>query len=160
MRYRKNINIEGNPFSSFFGIIFIVLFLVGLYFLARFIFTILYYLSPILLIATLIVDYKVVVRYVQWLIALVRQNPLMGAGSIALSVLGFPVLAAFLLGKALFKKRVKQAQADAIRSREGEFVDFEELEMPDDVDAELPRVEPQPRQKPDTTPYDDFFKEQ
>lgn len=160
MRYRKDINFEGNPFSSIFGIIFVLLFLVGLYFIARFIFNILYYLSPILLIATLIVDYKVVLGYAQWLIGLVKQNPLMGIGAIVLSALGFPVLTAFLLGKALFKKRIKQAQAEVRRTREGEFVEYEELEEEvQDEPIELPEAKPQPRQKRDPNQYDDFFQE-
>lgn len=158
MRYRQEFKVEGNPFSSIFGIIFIVLFLLGLYFIARFVFTILYYLSPILLIATLILDYRVVVGYIQWLAGLTKQNPLMGIGAIALSVLGFPVLAAFLLGKALLKKRVKQAEAEARKAREGEFVEFEELDMEDEP-VELPEVEPRPGRKQDTNQYDDFFKE-
>ncbi len=158
MRYRQEFKVEGNPFSSIFGIIFIVLFLLGLYFIARFVFTILYYLSPILLIATLILDYRVVVGYIQWLIGLTKKNPLMGIGAIALSVLGFPVLAAFLLGKALLKKRVKQAEAEARKAREGEYVEFEELDMEDEP-VELPEVEPRPGRKQDTNQYDDFFKE-
>lgn len=158
MRYRQEFKVEGNPFSSIFGIIFIVLFLLGLYFIARFVFTILYYLSPVLLIATLIIDYRVVVGYIQWLIGLTKQNPLMGVGAIALSVLGFPVLTAFLLGKALLKKRVKQAEAGARKAREGEYVEFEELDIEDEP-VELPEVEPRPGRKQDTNQYDDFFKE-
>ena len=130
--------------------------------IARFIFNILYYLSPILLIATLIVDYKVVLGYVQWLIGLVKQSPLMGIGAIVLSALGFPVLTAFLLGKALFKKRIKQAQAEVRRTREGEFVEYEELEeeIQQDEPIKLPEAEElQPRQKRDPNQYDNFFQE-
>ena len=107
-------------------------------------------------------DYKVVLGYVQWLIGLVKQSPLMGIGAIVLSALGFPVLTAFLLGKALFKKRIKQAQAEVRRTREGEFVEYEELEeeIQQDEPIKLPEAEElQPRQKRDPNQYDNFFQE-
>jgi hypothetical protein len=160
MRQRRDFKIESNPFSAFIGIAMLVLFLVALFYLARFVFTILYYLSPILIIAALIVNYKVVLGYAQWLIRLVRRNPLGGIGAMVLSILGFPLVAAFLLGKALIKKRLDEVQSEARRAHEGEYADFEELEIEDEIEIEeLPqKAEPQ-REPRASNQYDDFFKE-
>ena len=160
MRQRKEINVESNPFSAIIGIVMLVLLLVALFYLARFVFTILYYLSPLLIIAALIVNYKVVLGYVQGLIKLVRRNPLGGIGAIVLSILAFPLVAVFLLGKALVKKRIEEVQSEARRAREGEYADFEELEIEDEIEIEElpPKAEPQ-REKRASNQYDDFFKE-
>ncbi|MCB0546539.1 MAG: hypothetical protein KDD19_03070 [Phaeodactylibacter sp.] len=161
MGYRKEINFNNNnPFSSITGILLVVLFLVVLYFIARAIFTILYYLSPVMIVAALIVDYRVVLGYFKWLGGLLRDNLLLGIGAILLSVLGFPVLSAFLLGKALFKRQVKKARAqEEVRAPgDGEYIEFEELE---DEPLELPRIPKQekPREQPKKkdSHYDEFF---
>lgn len=159
MGYRKEINFDNrNPFNSIIGVILIVLFLVTLYFIARAIFTILYYLSPIMIVAALIIDHRVVLGYVKWLIGLLRDNLLLGVGATILSVLGFPVLSAFLLGKALFKRQVKKARQEAEEAREGEYIEYEELNS---EELELPRLEKEERKRdrpenPDNR-YDDFF---
>ncbi|MCO6491822.1 MAG: hypothetical protein J5I98_25630 [Phaeodactylibacter sp.] len=159
MRYRKEFNFNNNnPFSSITGILLVVLFLVALYFIARAIFTILYYLSPIMIVAALIIDYKVVLGYAKWLGGLLRDNLLLGIGAVVLSVLGFPVLSAFLLGKALFRRQVQKAREEAEAPREGEYIEFEEL---DDEPLELPRIEKEERKRdrPRKTDnrYDEFF---
>lgn len=158
MRYRKEFNLNNNnPFSSITGVILIVLFLVALYFIARAIFTILYYLSPIMFIAALIVDHRVVLGYGKWLISLFRENPLLGIGAIVLSVLGFPILSAFLLGKALFKKQLRKAQEEARQGPEGEYIEYEEL---DDEPLELPRFEKtEKKQERKDNRYDELFEE-
>jgi hypothetical protein len=160
MRYRQEIKVDNNPFSLIIGIVMLAVFFMALFYLARFVFTILYYLSPVLFVAALIIDYKVVLGYLQWLGGLFRRNPIIGILAIVLSVVGFPVLAAFLLGKALVKKRVRDAQDEAQRAREGEYADFEELEIEDEPEPKQPLRQASPRSEaPHTNQYDDFFKE-
>ena len=158
MRYRKEFNLNNNnPFSSITGIILVVLFLVALYFIARAIFTILYYLAPIMIIAALIIDYKVVLGYLKWLVGLLKENLLLGIGAIVLSVLGFPVLSVFLLGKALFKRQVRKSEAEGRVSQKGEYIEYEEL---DSEQLELPQIERETkRQEPPDNQYDEFFEE-
>lgn len=159
MRYRKEFNVNNNnPFSSITGILLVVLFLVALYFIARAIFTILYYLAPVMIVAALIIDHKVVLGYAKWLGGLLRDNLLLGIGAIVLSVLGFPVLSAFLLGKALFRRQVKKAREEPEAGKIGEYIEYEEL---DDEHLELPRMnreekKPDRPQKKDNR-YDEFF---
>lgn len=123
---RKTINT--NPFNNLIGLLVMVLVVVGMFMLARFIFRILFWLSPILLIVALLLDYKVVLGYGKWLLNLVKRNPLMGIAAIVLTVLGFPLVTAFLAGKAFLKYNVKKAEKEQEEQVPGEYIDFEEVE--------------------------------
>ncbi|MCI4649948.1 hypothetical protein [Phaeodactylibacter sp.] len=162
MQYHKSFQTSNNnPFSSIIGVVLGILFLLGLFFVARFIFTILYYLSPVMLIAALIIDYKTVTGYGKWLVDKVKTNPLLGIGGILLTILAFPLVSLFLLGKALFKKKVREVEQEVKRQREGEYVDFEELNS---EPMDLKRLEEQFREhenlKRRRGNYDDFFDSQ
>jgi len=161
MQYHKSFQTSNNnPFSSIIGVVLGVLFLLGLFFVARFIFTILYYLSPVMLIAALILDYKSVTGYGKWLVSKVKTNPLLGIGGIVLTVLAFPLVCLFLLGKALFKKKVREVEQEAEKQREGEYIEFEEL---DSEPIDLKRLEDQVRGQQEAqkrSNYDDFFDSQ
>lgn len=143
MMYKKTFRSSDNPFNLIIGALFMVLFLVGLYYIARFIFTILLYLSPILLIATLVIDHKVVLGYIKWLVGLLKSSPVTGMIAVLVSVFGFPLVSAYLLGKALLKKRIRQVTEEAKVAREGEFIEYEEL---DSEPLDLTRLEQQSRQ--------------
>lgn len=161
MQYHKSFQTSNNnPFSSIIGVVLGVLFLLGLFFVARFIFTILYYLSPVMLIAALVLDYKSVTGYGKWLVSRVKTNPLLGIGGIVLTVLAFPLVCLFLLGKALFKKKVREVEQEAEKQREGEYIEFEEL---DSEPIDLKRLEEQVRGQQEAqkrSNYDDFFDSQ
>jgi hypothetical protein len=162
MQYHKSFQTSNNnPFSSIIGVVLGILFLLGLFFVARFIFTILYYLSPVMLIAALIIDYKTVTGYGKWLVDKVKTNPLLGIGGILLTILAFPLVSLFLLGKALFKKKVREVEQEVERQQEGEYVDFEELNS---EPMDLKRLEEQFREQENLKRrrgnYDDFFDSQ
>jgi hypothetical protein len=131
-------NRQGSPFNTIIGIVAMVLGLLFLLFLARFIFRILWYISPLILIGALIVDYKGVINFGKWIIALYKRDTILGVVSTILTIFGFPLVAGFLLGKGLFKKRAREIRQEQTRRREGEFVDFEEL---DSKPLELPELE-------------------
>jgi hypothetical protein len=134
----------GQPFGSITAIIISLAVLVVLFFLARFVFNILYYLSPIFLIATLVIDYKVVWDYLKWVRNLYRRDIIIGIGATILSIFGFPILSAFLFGKALFRKRVKDAAKQAKEYHEGKLIEYEEVE---DEPLDLKRLEEQTRRR-------------
>ena len=158
-RQRSEFNIGGNPTNSITGIVLMVLFLIGLFYIAKFIFQLLYFLAPVMLIATLIIDYKTVWNYLQWLGRMVKRNPLLGIGAIALNVLCFPLVTAFLLGKVLLKRKVDQVQSEVERQREGEYVEFEEIV--DEPPLNLPKLEEEPRpiKRKENTEYDNLFED-
>ena len=131
-------NKQGSPFNTIIGIVAMVLGLLFLLFLARFIFRILWFISPLLLIGALVVDFKGVVNFVKWIIALYKRDTILGVVSTILSIFGFPLVAGFLLGKGLFKKRARKIRQEEKGKRQGEFVDFEEL---DSKPLSLPELE-------------------
>ncbi len=134
-----------------------VFFLVVLFFLARFIFRILYFLSPIFLIAALIIDYKVVVNYGKWLVNTVKQNPLLGICAIVLSIFGSPLVSVYLLGRPLFNKRIKDVEQEFEKRTTGEIVDFEEIDSEPLRLRELEEdIEDTPKRK-ESNEYEDLF---
>jgi hypothetical protein len=147
MQSQREFQMRGNTWTA---MIVLILLLVGLFFLARGVFWLLSMLAPVLLIAALIIDYKVAVGYVKWLIRLVKQNWVFGLGAVLLTVIGYPVVFAFLFGKALLNRRIQQAQEEAL---EGDYIDFEEVSKEGRV--ELPPL----REKEKRTDYDNLFEE-
>jgi hypothetical protein len=121
-------NKSDNPWSAIVGVAVIVIFMVGLFMLARFVFRILAFLSPIMLIAALIIDYTVVTDYLKWVRNTFRRDAIAGVIIGILSVIGFPVLSGYFLARALLKKQVKKAKAEYERRRDGDLVEYEELE--------------------------------
>ncbi len=150
--FNFNNRVEGNPFSSITSVLFLVLAFVALYFIATGIFKILAWLAPVMLIATLIIDYKVVVNYGKWIVSLLSRNPLMGIGAILLTFFGFPIVAGFLLGKALVKKKVGKMTQEFQKRQEGEYTDFEEVDSRPSV-LDLPSMEP----RHDYNEYEDLL---
>ena len=161
MTSRKQFDMKTNTWVGLIALVFIF---IAVYFIASSIFRLLAWLSPILLIATAIIDYKVIVNYVKWVIDLTKKNTPLGIGAIVLSIIGYPVLFGFLFGRALLNRRIKQAKSAATSAEEGEYVDFEELET---KKLELPPLEKQQRPEPEPAPqkqqknsdYDNLFQE-
>lgn len=137
MGNRKEFQIKGNTWVM---IIVLVAALIAVFFIARGIFKILSFLAPILLIAAAIIDHTVIVNYAKGLVDLTKRNLLVGLGAILLSVIGYPVVFAYLLGRALMNKKIKNMEEEERIHREGKLVDYEELESrPNPVD--LPKEE-------------------
>ncbi|MEO0776858.1 MAG: hypothetical protein AAFW73_20305 [Bacteroidota bacterium] len=162
MQYRRT---DINPFNSIRSILFLVLFFVALFFVARGIFTLLSWVAPVLLILTLVLDYKTIIDYGKWLGRLIRKDLLMGVGAIILTVVGFPVIAGFLFFKALIRRKVGQVKKDMEERAAGQYIEFEEVESTTYEPLELPPLdtpqaepEPQPETRRSTkNDYDDLF---
>lgn len=154
---QRNKRIDVNPFNSIGSILTLVLVLVGLYFVAKGLFTILSWLAPVLLIIALVLNHKVVLNYGKWLIELVQKNIIMGIAAILLTVVGFPVIAGFLAIKAYLYRKVDGAIKEAEEQRAGEFIEYEEID--DDFDEpplELPDFEKR-SSRPSSNQYDQLF---
>ena len=153
MTYRRKVDV--NPFNSITSILFLVFAFVALYWLATGIFKILTVAAPFLLIATLIIDYTVVLNYGKWLWNLLQKNPLMGIGGILLTFFGFPIIAGFLLGKALLYRKVGKIKDELDIKQNGEFADYEEVDDGPQIRMELPEIKKTKPPKDDQ--YDQFF---
>ncbi|MBK7406851.1 MAG: hypothetical protein IPL49_12695 [Saprospirales bacterium] len=148
MENRKEFQIKGNTWGA---ILVLVIAFIAVFFIAKSIFWLLSLVAPVLLIAAVIIDYKVLTNYINWLVSLAKRNLLVGLGAIALSIIGYPVVFALLLGRALMNRKLKQIEKQQQVHRDGELVDFEELESQAPPPLELPKEEPE-------AGYEDMFK--
>ena len=144
-------------FDGLFGIILLVAFFVGIFFILQGVFFVLKWVAPALLVAAFIIDRSVVINYVKWLGKLVRSNPLTGIGAILLSLLGYMVVCPYLFAKSLFKKKIKEVSQEFEKKQQGEFVDYEEVSSKPKKEEtlELPRLEKMERKQQND--YDDMF---
>jgi len=149
-----------SPLGGFGPIIALVLFFVMLFFVAKGVFWLLSWVAPILLLATIVIDYKVIVDYGKFLLKLLKENPIVGIIGAILTVVGFPVVSGFLFLKAIARKSIKAKMGQFKQEKEEEFVEFEEVVDEEDF-LELPEMQKASRSKPKGDPasneYEDLF---
>jgi len=155
--------IDINPFNAIGAILMLILVFWGLSLAFSLIFKVMAWAAPFLLIGAAIVDYTVITDFVKWIVRMLKENPLMGIAGILLTFFGFPIIAGFLFGKAVLRKKVRKMASKYDEEVNGKVVDFEEVEE-DYETLELPnrreRPEPEPiRQKPkdSTGDYEQLF---
>ncbi len=140
---------KGSQWGGIVGIVMLAVIIIGLFFVLRGIFNLLYFLAPIMLIATLIIDYKVVLDYIKQLGGLFKRNPLYGIGATAFTFFLYPIVFLVLLFRAFAGKRLARFTNNT--GAEGEFTEYEEVdEEPLDLD-DFGKVKEKR--------YDDYFRE-
>lgn len=129
MRKRAGFNTEQiNPINLLIGLLVLAAILYGLFKLAQFLFTLLYYAAPVLLLATLIIDINVIKDYFRNIGELMRRSTPLGVGALVLSLVFAPVAVGYLFFKALANQRRKRVRAEQERLELGDLADYEELE--------------------------------
>lgn len=129
MSFRAKVDFGKNgPLSLIVGLIILLLLVYAFIKITQWVFKLLYIASPFLLIATLIMDPRVVKDYILYLSNLTKRNAPLGIGAIVLSVVFFPIPITWLFFKALMRRQVKKHVEAQRRIEEGDLVDFEELE--------------------------------
>lgn len=162
MEQRKmyTFNTGGNPMGTIVGLLLFLGVLYLLFRLASFVLKILWWVSPLLLIATLIINRKVVLDYVQMIGGLFKRNPVSGGITLGLTIIGFPLVTLYLFGKAMLIKKAEEMKAQAPGSggspaySESDLVDYEELES---KPLDLPAPQRPSRAKEEDGKYDELF---
>jgi hypothetical protein len=146
-------------FNGIIGFIFLVMLFVGLFFLAKGIFTLLAWISPVLIIGTLLINYRTLLNYFRFMLSLLQRNPLTGIVAIILSVIGFPILSGVLFGKAILDRKVKKLVETHQAREQGEYVEYEEVvPQKKEITLDLPPLEKEaPAPKPKDNRYEDLF---
>lgn len=121
-------NFELKTPQIIFGLILFILLFTSLYFVAISIFRILAWLSPALLIAALILDYKTVLNYGKWLIEMFKTKLPYGIFLLLLTVLGYPLVAGYLFFRALLTFQYKKNGKSSHPNNTIEYIDYEEIE--------------------------------
>ncbi len=144
-------------FNGIIGFAFMVLLFVGLFFIAKGVFTVLAWVAPVLIILALLINYRTVLNYLKFMLGLLQRNPVGGIIGILLSFFGFPILAGVLFGKSILDRKVKKLKEAYQAEKEGEFVEFEEIIKPErETKLDLPPMEKQAPVKKDNQ-YEDLF---
>ena len=120
-----------SPFSLLIGIAFLVLLLGGLFFVFQGVYLILMYLSPVLLVAALLLDHKVILSYGQWLLKKFKSNFIGGVSWTLISLFGFPFVSALLCFRAYISYRSDSISQDA-NDPQGEYIEYEIVEEEED----------------------------
>lgn len=146
--------------SPLMGLIMFILFMVFIYMMIKGLFALASYIMPVLVIATLLIDYKVYMNYGKFLIDLFQKSFVTGILGSALTFFLFPLVILFLFTKAIFTrfvlKSVKKNPIFQEQKSEDEYIEFEEVEDEEVPFIELPPVEP--KSNPKDNPYDGYFK--
>lgn len=153
---------DRNPLGGIGGFIVGLIFLYVLFKLAGWFFALLWWAAPIIFIASLIIDHKVFLGYAGSIKRLFQRNWIMGLVAGVLSLVLYPLVSTYLLGMALFKKKMKEKVAEADIRQNGEWADFEEVSTePMDLDIDYeelpPAPEPLARGAKKDTSYDELF---
>jgi hypothetical protein len=124
--------------TGLYSLIAGILLFIALFYIAKGVFWVLTWLSPVLLIATLVLDYKVVTDYLLMLWNMILRSPISGILFTAISFVAFPITALYLFGRAWFgyyiRKKTRenasffqQFQENAKQQESEEFVSYEEI---------------------------------
>ena len=112
-----------NPLMVILGMVAFLF--VVFWFLKTVVFRILYFAAPFLLIGALILNYRVVLGYGKWLLDTVKNNLLMGIVAIALSIVCYPFVSAFLAFRAY---QLRGESFKRKKSKSGDYINFKDVD--------------------------------
>jgi hypothetical protein len=168
MQSRQSFNFKNsqNPFNSLISLVVLVGVMVLLFFVVTGFFKLLYFVAPILLVVTLVINYKVVAEYVVSLFETFKTDVLMGMVKVAFTFLCYPLVIGWLFAKALLYRKVTKLQQEMqshmgkLEQNQEQFIDFEEISSKKaDEKAEKPKIIelPKPREIDPKNPFKDMF---
>ncbi len=151
--------VKGQSNNPFFGVI-VLLFLLVMIWAAvtavKGIFLILSWLALPLFVLALILNYEVVTGYIKSLWRTLRENPIKGLLYTGLSIVGYPLVSAYLAFKAMMNNRWLRPKKP--RQVKGEYIKYQEVDEDDFLD--LPQLEDMKETKEsssDSNKYDEMF---
>lgn len=127
---------NNNPLGFLGPLLILALFFAAIFFIAKGLFWLLARVGPVLLLITLIIDYKVVVNYLKYLWRMLKERTIVGLLLVLITVVGFPFICAYLFFKALGKRSLKRMQNEEERM-DTQFTDYEDV-TEDTFFTELP----------------------
>lgn len=109
------------------AILLTVGFFIAMYYIIRGFFFVIYWAAPLLVLGVLILDYKLLVNHFKKLFKRIKTEPAGGVLWLIINILALPLVSLWLLIVALFNRKVKKAENQMRRQREGEYVDYVEI---------------------------------
>ncbi len=156
----------GGPFNLIIAVValFLVFFIASQIF--KWLWQLAFFLMPFLLIATLLINRKIITGYIGMLGKLIKRNATMGIIASVLSVIGSPLLSVIFFGQAMMYRKAKKEGTiakDQPKNKFGEYIEYEELDTTLNLNERPKRKPPVEREVPpkkeeeDTNPYDNFW---
>lgn len=139
-----------NPLMFLVAFVFALL---AIYWLAKGVFTILTWAFPIMVIATAVINYRVLLGYGRWVIDNFKRSPIFGIVIAVLTLMAYPFVGLFLLYRAISSKS-KQEQQHRSESSQGDYIKYEEVEQEEDF-LDLSEIEKSKEEIENR--YDEFF---
>ena len=143
-----------SPVAGIIGLLFVAMMIWIAVSAVKGVFTILSWLALPLFVIALVLNYRVVIDYFQWIWRTIREDTPKGLLYALGSALGYPLVSAYLAFKAYTTKKVGSKGRD----KAGEYIKYKEveeddfLELPDLDDVKQKQAQP----RSDNT-YDDVF---
>lgn len=149
MQYRTSFSFGNNrnPFNSVFSILVFVGVLLLLYFAITGFVKLLYFVAPFLLVATLMINHRVVMDYVVDIADTFRSDILWGVLKVFFTILGYPFVIGWLFAKAMLFRRVqrihKEMEQQMRQGGSAQFADYEEVssDIVDSKPVDIPFIE-------------------
>jgi Na+-transporting methylmalonyl-CoA/oxaloacetate decarboxylase gamma subunit len=85
----------------------------------------LYYATPLLILAVILLNYRVLVAHFSALFRRIAKDPLMGILSMFVNLLGLPFVMLYLVFVALFTRGLNKATENAFKQERQEYTDYE-----------------------------------
>lgn len=154
--YRRSYNFGGSqsPFGGLGALLTFAIIMIGIYYLIKGAYYILGIIAPILLIATLIIDHKVVTNYLKFLFNSLKLRPLMGLIYILLTIVGAPFVSGYLFIKAWMTRSLNKYVDE--QTRENTYTEYEEV-VEEEEFLILPEVEEPQQVERKNNDYEDLF---
>ncbi len=128
-----------NRNNPILGLLLLLAFLFIAFYFIQGLFYLLKWVTPFLLIATLIIKRQVLIDYAKWLYSSFKSNLLTGLMYLLLTVVGFPFVTVYLFLKAIGANYFNKMQRQIREEREGVLTDYEivDTDSPDSDYLEL-----------------------
>jgi len=127
-------------------------------------FAILSFLAIPLFIIALVLNYRVVSDYFNFVVGGIKKDPAKGLVIAAASVIGYPLVAAWLAFKAYTTKKFGKGKATEKKKEDGEYLKYEEVDPEEDdfldlEDLDQPKTKQKVKQAQSKTKddYEDLF---
>jgi len=114
-------------FRGWQSLIVMAVVMILIFVVARAFLKLLYFAAPFLIIATAIINYKVILGYFKNIGKLFKRSPALGIGAGVLSAVFYPVVTAFLFVQALLYRKVDKIQKEQEEPKVGEYIGYEEI---------------------------------
>ena len=113
-----------NKINPLMAILSLALILVILFWIAKSIFKLLSFVAPVVFIAALVINYRVVVSYGKWIGDTFSSNPIFGIAAVLFTIIGFPLVSMYLLLKAISSRGMMEQKPRV----KGEYIAYEEVD--------------------------------